>query len=115
MGLFKRKKKSQEDAFAALAPLVLASDLVMGTNRLSVCFAYRVKPNNPYDSGWIFLSGRESQRVLDDNPPTICPLNSFLEMDSSLSEVIDKPIGSAWERSSGDAPWEEVLDFSPRD
>jgi len=115
MWIFKKKKASQEDKFAALAPLVLASNQVMGPNRLAVCFAYRVEPNNQYDSGWIFLSGRESQGVLDANPPEICPLDSFLNMDPSLSELTDKPIGSAWERSSGDAPWEEVFDFRELD
>ncbi|MBJ2157048.1 immunity protein Imm33 domain-containing protein [Variovorax sp. IB41] len=110
---FKKKKEPWEDKFAALAPLVLASDQVMGPNRLPVCFAYRVKPNNPYDSGWIFQSGRESQKVLDDNPPKICPLNSFLKMDPTLSAVTDKPVGSAWERDSADAAWKEVFGFKP--
>ena len=109
----KKKKESWEDEFAALAPLVLASDQVMGPNRLPVCFAYRVEPNNSYDSGWIFISGRESQEVLDGNSPNICPLNSFLEMDPSLAEIIDKPVGSNWERSSAAAPWEEVFGFKP--
>ena len=111
---FKKKTEPEDDKFAALAPLVLASDQVMGPDRLPVCFAYRVEPNNPHDSGWIFLSGRESQAVLDDNPPKICPLNSFLKMDPRLSEITGKPVGSAWERGSAGAPWEEVFGFKPR-
>ncbi|ADU39277.1 hypothetical protein J2W28_000068 [Variovorax boronicumulans] len=111
---FKKKKEPWEEKFAALGPMVLASDQVMGPNRLPVGFAYRVKPNNPYDTGWIFQSGKESQSVLDDNPPKICPLNSFLKMDPTLSEITDKPVGSAWERDSGDAPWKEVFGFKQR-
>jgi len=111
---FKKKKEPWEEKFAALGPLVLASDEVMGPNRSPVCFAYRAKPNNPRDSGWIFISGKESQSVLDDNPPKICPLNSFLKMDPTLIEITDKPVGSAWERSGADAAWKEVFGFRQR-
>ena len=110
----KKKKEPWEDKFAALAPLVLASDEVMGPNRLPVGFAYRVEPNNPHDSGWIFSSGKETQEELDANPPKICPLNSFLKMDPTLGEITDSPVGAAWERSSGDAPWTKVDGFRPR-
>lgn len=106
-------KAPWEDKFAALAPLVLASDQVMGPQRLPVCFAYRVKPNNPYDSGWIFSSGKESQQHLDDNPPKICPLNSYLKMDPTLGEITERAVGSAWERDGAGEPWTEVRGFKP--
>ncbi|CAA2108380.1 immunity protein Imm33 domain-containing protein [Variovorax paradoxus] len=108
-----KKSEPWEDKFAALAPLVLASDQVMGPQRLPVCFAYRVKPNNPYDSGWIFSSGKESQQHLDDNPPKICPLNSFLKMDPTLAEITGHAVGSAWERDGAGASWKEVPGFRP--
>ncbi|MDH6169372.1 hypothetical protein M2282_004536 [Variovorax boronicumulans] len=108
---FKKEKEPGNAKFTAFAPLVLASDQVMGPNRLPVGFAYRVKPNNPHDSGWIFLSGKESQEMLDNNPPKICPLNSFLKMDPSLAAITESPVGSAWERSGAQAPWEEVFGF----
>ncbi len=113
---FSKEKKAMEpweEKFAALAPLVLASDQVMGPHRVPVCFAYRVKPNNPYDSGWIFSSGNESQQQLDDHPPSVCPLNAFLKMDPTLSEITESAVGAAWERSGPGAPWQEVRGFKP--
>lgn len=84
----------------------------MGTSRLPVCFLYRMRPNNQHDSGWIFRSGFESQEFLDDtNNLKICPLMSFLDLDPSLIEVIDSPVGSVWERDDGKSPWKQVFDY----
>ncbi|RDZ26866.1 immunity protein Imm33 domain-containing protein [Lysobacter silvisoli] len=110
---FKKRQTAAQDKFAAFAPLVLASDEVMGPQRRPVRFAYRLAPNNEHDSGWVFLSGEESQDWLDAHPPKICPIRSFLQMDPSLAEVLAGPIGSAWERDTGDAPWRRTADFEP--
>lgn len=102
-----------EEKFAALGPLVLATDQVIGPDRLPVCFAYSREPNNPYDTGWSFLSGKESQKYLDSHPPKVCPLKSFLAMDPSLQDLICFPQGSAWERVDASAPWTEIPGFRP--
>lgn len=85
----------------------------MGADRRPVCFAYRVEPNNQYDSGWIFQGGAESQCELDDNPPKVCALNAFLGMGPTLRALVEKPVGSGWGRDGGDAPWREVPGFAP--
>ena len=108
------KTEAWEEKFAALAPLVLASDEVMGPNRLPVCYVYCIAPNNKYDTGLVFLSGNESQKWLDANPPKICPLESFHRMDPSIVDIIKIKIGSAWERDAIDAPWKEVHGFKEK-
>ena len=101
-------KEPWEDNFAAFAPLVMASTQVMGPNRLPVCYAFRQEPNNEYDSGWHFWSGSESQEFVDNSENFgICPLKSFLDMDASLKEILDTPVGSAWEREPG-GEWSAV-------
>jgi hypothetical protein len=84
----------------------------MGASRLPVCFLFRMRPNNQNDSGWLFMSGTESQEfVADTNNLKICPLKSFCELDPSLLEVIDSPVGSVWERDDCNSPWKQVLDY----
>jgi hypothetical protein len=88
-----------EDKFEAFAPLVMASTQIIGPLRSPVCFAYRTNPNNQYDSGWVFFSGKESPEFLADAAnASICPLRAFVEMDSSLLDIVDSPLGSVWER-----------------
>jgi hypothetical protein len=104
------------EAFAANAPLVLASKQVCGPDRSPVCFAFRVQPDNEADSGWVFWSGHEDQAFIDDNSNTIvCPLFSFIDMDPTLLDVLRNPVGTAWERDHVGGEWREVKDyFSPR-
>lgn len=95
--------------FVAHAPLVLASSQVVGSGRLPVCFAFRLRPNNEADSGWVFWSGKETQAFIDDKTNTaVYPLLRFLEMDKTLREIIQNPIGSAWERDALGETWREL-------
>jgi hypothetical protein len=100
--------------FARNAPLVLASKQVCGPDRLPICFAFRLPPNNEADSGWVFWSGKESQEFIDDNSNTVvCPLFSFIDMDSTILDVLRNPIFSAWERDHVSDAWKEVKDYFP--
>jgi hypothetical protein len=95
--------------FVKNAPLVLASKQVIGPHRLPVEFAFRLKPNNANDSGWVFWSGHETQEFINNNSNTVvCPLSSFLQMDPSLQDLLKQPIGTAWERDSPTGTWREV-------
>src|SRR5262245_60833748 len=98
--------------FTRNAPLVLASKQVCGPNRLPVCFAFRLEPNNEADSGWVFWSGQEDQSFIDDSSNTIvCPLFSFIDMDSTILDVLRRPVFTAWERDNVGAEWKEVKDY----
>lgn len=105
-------EKSLPSSFTQFAPLVLASQQVTGPDRLPVCFAFRVEPNNESDSGWIFWSGQEDQDYIDEPSNTIiCPLISFIEMDHSIEDVTHNPIGTAWERDNLEDTWREVVGY----
>jgi hypothetical protein len=41
----------------------------------------------------------------------ICPLRSFVQMDSSLFDIVDSPLGSVWERNDNSSSWKQVLDY----
>lgn len=95
---------------AASAPLALASRQVIGPERLPVLFAFRLKPNNPHDSGWVLWSGLEDQTYIADNRNTVvCPLAGF--PGSPLDKIADKPVGTAWERPDEGGQWTEVVGY----
>ena len=109
---FKKDKPALPANFTKHAPLVLASKQVIGANRLPVCFAFCVTPNNEADSGWVFWSGNEDQTYINDSSNTlVCPLLSFLELDSSLINLIKNPLGTAWERDNPKGEWREVVGY----
>jgi hypothetical protein len=96
--------------FAASQLLVLVSRQVIGSNRLPVLFAFRLKPNNPRDSGWVLWSGLEDQAYIDDNRNTVvCPLENF--PGAPIDEIVDRPIETAWERQDEATPWTEVIGY----
>jgi hypothetical protein len=98
--------------FAKNAPLVLASKQVCGPDRLPICFAFRLEPNNEADSGWVFWSGKEDQAFIDDSSNAIvCPLFSFIDMDSTILDVLRSPVLTAWERDRVGDEWKEVKDY----
>ncbi len=104
--------KTAPAEFTKNAPLVLASKQVCGVNRLPVCFAFRLEPNNEADTGWVFWSGEEDQDFIDDSSNTlVCPLFSFIDMDSTLLDVIRNPVSTAWERNHVGDEWREVEDY----
>lgn len=103
---------SVPEALADNAPLVLASKQVCGPDRLPVCFAFRLEPNNEADSGWVFWSGLEEQAFIDDESNTVvCPLFSFIDMDPTILDVLRSPVRSAWERDHVGEEWREVKDY----
>lgn len=64
-----------------------------------VGFMYRQEPSNQADSGWVFLSGDESQDYLDD-PRNLAfyDVNTIANYDPSIIPLLTAPIGSAYVR-----------------
>ena len=93
------------------AELVLASLQVVGPNRFPIGFAYRERSDKEY-SGWVFLSGSESQEYLDNSKNLVLsPLELFLELDPSLKFIVNTPVGTYWERTNSDSPWSQIEDY----
>jgi hypothetical protein len=89
-----------------------ATDLITVEGH-KVGFMYRQEPENQYDSGWRFLSGKESQQYLDDQDNlAIYDVNTIVNYDSEIIPFLDAPVGSAFERDLKSDKFVEVgFDF----
>ena len=55
------------------------------------------------DSGWVVLSGFENDAYMDNiENHTIFSLNTVVNHDPSILKILEKPVGTAWERSATD-------------
>ena len=105
-------KRTLDEAFAGYGPLVIASSLCIGPDRLPVRFMYRGAPKHDHDTGWTFFSGHESPEFNGDarNFSPI-PLHRFVEIDASLGPVTESPVGTVWERTPTSETWTQVFDW----
>lgn len=64
-----------------------------------VGYMYRQEPSSSADSGWVFLSGEESQDYLDD-PSNLAfyDVNTIANYDPSIIPLLTAPIGTAYGR-----------------
>jgi hypothetical protein len=84
----------------------------MVSNRISVedfpiCFMVRNEPVNPSDSGWAFYSGVREDDDYASNASNfqIFSLNTIANVDPNIIPLLDAPIGTMYERASGDDAW----------
>ncbi|WP_426327730.1 DUF2185 domain-containing protein [Pedobacter sp. R-06] len=76
----------------------LATDKIT-VEGLPVKFMYRQKPDFEHDTGWIFLSGTETQAYLDDHTNTmIYEVNTIANYDNAIIPYLSLPIGTDLER-----------------
>lgn len=73
-------------------------------------FAYREEPDNETDSGWRFFSGSENQEYVD-NPDNLLirKLEEVINIDSSITEILDNGYGTAFEKRENN--FVQVTDF----
>lgn len=85
----------------------IASDRIT-VDGLKVSFMYREEPRNDVDSGWVFLSGEESQEYAD-NPANweIHALNTVCNYDPSVIPYLGSNPGTAFGRAEGTDNFEE--------
>ncbi len=81
--------------------LCLVSDKIMVEgNKVGVCFRDELKGSE--DSGWIFLSGLESEEELSDFKYfDIYDIQHLLNYDEEVQFILDSPEGSAFRRDDG--------------
>jgi hypothetical protein len=76
----------------------IASDMITVEGR-KVGYMYREEPDNDIDSGWRFLSGRESDAYMDDAANHgVYDVNTIANYDREIIPWLDSPVGSAFER-----------------
>ena len=80
----------------------------------SVLWMYREPADREDDSGWRLFTGRETPEDLDDAANgRICNVAWLVDRDPSLDPPIRAAVGTAFERTSREAPWREILDWNP--
>jgi hypothetical protein len=88
----------------------IASDHITVDGR-KVGYMYRDSPDNEIDSGWRFMSGKESQ-VFIDNPKNleIYDVNTIANYDPEIVPFLSEPIGAAYERDPETGKFVEVTE-----
>lgn len=78
----------------------IATDMIT-VKGYKVGYFYRDEPHSTKDSGWCFMSGRETQEYMD-NPDNhaIYDVNTIANYDSDIIKYLSYPIGSAFERNA---------------
>jgi hypothetical protein len=88
----------------------IATDMITVEGR-KVGYMYREEPDNDIDSGWRFMSGRESQAYMDDAANHgIYYVNTVANYDPDIIPFLDAPVGSAFEREGGTGEFVAVED-----
>lgn len=68
-----------------------------------VGYMYRQNPRDKGDSGWVFLSGLESQEYLDNaSNLAIYDVNTIANYDGDIIPLLDSVVGSQYERKGGE-------------
>ncbi len=78
----------------------IATDMITVQGK-RVGYMYRDEPRNEMDSGWSFMSGKESQKYMNDpKNHEIYDVNTIANYSPDITEFLDAPYGSAFERNS---------------
>jgi hypothetical protein len=94
---------------------ILASDHI-AKERRKVCWMFRQMPEHEQDSGWRVFSGDETQEYADDASHLAWyNASTIVAIDPSIAPYLDAPVGSAFERESGDEEFVAVSDFDTSD
>ncbi|HHG83294.1 MAG TPA: DUF2185 domain-containing protein [Bacteroidetes bacterium] len=108
-------QESSAPSFTEFANLgfVIASKMV-AEDRQKVGFLYREKPMDSNDSGWRIFSGTEDQDYIDNaDNSALYPIQTILEVDPSVAELLNSPTGSAFEWEDGE--WFSADEFEFED
>lgn len=113
----KKPFRLRADEFKPLATgrgACIATDMITVDGH-KVGLMYRENACNDIDSGWRFLSGRESQEYMDDaGNHEIYDVNTIANYDPDILPLLDAPIGSAFEREPATERFVEI-DWGPPD
>lgn len=102
-----------------IAPLATGRGACIASNMITqdgraVAFMYRQAATDAGDSGWVFLSGHESDAYMND-PANLAlyDVNTIANYDRDIIPFLDAPIGAAFEREGGAGPLARVWDWIP--
>lgn len=79
---------------------VLATRMLVDGKR-KVCFMYRETPDNERDSGWRFFCGDENDAYAGKaGNIAVYDVNTIIALDESITQYLNSPFGSAYEREN---------------
>ena len=88
---------------AVVSKMVFEDDIIR--------YASRDEPINAKDSGWQFLSDRESDEYVREHTNIIvCNVGWLADLDPTLKPILDSKIGSIFVREDKESDWEKVTD-----
>jgi hypothetical protein len=102
-----------------IKPLVSGYGYCYATDMITVQgfpvrFMYREEPDSGADSGWRFFSGFESDDYANDPRNTsIYDVNTIANYDPSIIDLLDSPVGTAFEKPSETEQFVEMTDWEP--
>jgi hypothetical protein len=78
----------------------VATDMITVEGK-KVGYMYRGEPSSEEDSGWVFMSGAESQDYMDDaDNMCLYHVNTIANYDQDIIPLLDSPARSAFERDA---------------
>lgn len=87
-----------------------ATEMLVAQGEKVACM-YRDDPRSETDSGWLFMSGHESQEYLE-NPANLraYEVSTIVDCDPDIVAYLDAPYGSGFERND-EGQFVEILDI----
>lgn len=77
-------------------------------DNLPILFMYREEPLTDKDSGWVFMSGLETdEQLASPDSLGVFDVNTLANYDPTIVPYLDCPIGSSFSRASEFEPFEE--------
>lgn len=91
--------------------LALVSKMAIGEQAMPVRFMYRTVQADLRDTGWRMYTGYEDEAYLEDKQNLMpYPIETLLQSDPSLEELLSSKPGAVWERIPN-TPWVKVDDY----
>ncbi len=105
-------ENDNSDAALSRPFLALVSKLAIGEKAMPVRFMYRTVPADLRDTGWRMYTGYEDDAFLADKHNLMpYPLETLMQGDPTLEELLGSKPGSVWERVPNQ-PWTQVEDYT---
>jgi len=119
----KKKQKRFKVAANEIKTVVSGFGGCIATDKITVdgepvAYMIRNEPAAPEDSGWMFMSGTESQAYMNDAANMeVYAVNTIANYDPDIIPFLDAPTGSSYERSGNEGPFEpcDGTDWEPGD
>lgn len=70
-----------------------------------ICYAQRDQSEEPADSGWQFLCGREDE---DWDKAQVWSIGEVLEISPEIKEFVNSPVGTVLARQGAGDPWNVI-------